>query len=182
MSAAGPEVRSFQLHWLTAFTEDLSPLWQVDSEQHPDPSPPDLLTFPCFPVSQFSRSVMSDSLRPHGMQHAKLPCPSPTYRACSNSCPLSQWCQSSVESLLSSLIALQVQATVWGVLLCIGMHRLPMIALLPCKNISGEETLTGLTTCLKCRGEKSTTNITYTSRVESLEVVSVNNTLSLMSL
>ena len=36
---------------------------------------------------QFSRSVMSDSLRPHGLQHARLPCPSPTPRACSNLCP-----------------------------------------------------------------------------------------------
>ena len=35
---------------------------------------------------QFSHSVMSDSLRPHGLQHARLPCPSPTPRAWSNSC------------------------------------------------------------------------------------------------
>ena len=40
--------------------------------------------------SWFSRSVMSDSLRPHGLQHARLPCPSPTPRDCSNSCP-SSW-------------------------------------------------------------------------------------------
>ena len=40
---------------------------------------------------QFSRSVMSDSLRPHGLRHARLPCPSPTPRVYSNSCPLSQW-------------------------------------------------------------------------------------------
>ena len=40
----------------------------------------------------FSRSVMSDSLWPHGLQHARLPCPSPSSGACSNSCPLSQWC------------------------------------------------------------------------------------------
>ena len=37
----------------------------------------------------FSHSVMSDSLWPHGLQHARLPCPSPTPRACSNSCPSS---------------------------------------------------------------------------------------------
>ena len=44
----------------------------------------------CFIHSvQFSHSVMTDSLRPHGLQHARLPCPSPTPRACSNSCPLS---------------------------------------------------------------------------------------------
>ena len=39
---------------------------------------------------QFSRSVMSDPLRPHGMQHARLSCPSPTPGACSNSCPSSR--------------------------------------------------------------------------------------------
>ena len=38
--------------------------------------------------SQFSHSVASNSLRPHGLQHARLPCPSPTPRAYSNSCPL----------------------------------------------------------------------------------------------
>ena len=40
---------------------------------------------------QFSHSVMSDSLQPHGRQHPRLPCPSPTPGACSNSCPSSQW-------------------------------------------------------------------------------------------
>ena len=39
----------------------------------------------------FRYLVMSDSLRPHGLQHIRLPCPSPTPRACSNSCPSSQW-------------------------------------------------------------------------------------------
>ena len=41
---------------------------------------------------QFSRSVLSDSLWPHGLQHARPPCPSPTPRVYSNSCPLSRWC------------------------------------------------------------------------------------------
>ena len=40
---------------------------------------------------QFSRSVVSDSLQPHGLQHSRLPCPSPTPGAYSNSCPLSRW-------------------------------------------------------------------------------------------
>ena len=46
----------------------------------------------CNPISsvQFSGSVMSDALRPHGLQHARLPCPSATPGAYSNSCPLSQ--------------------------------------------------------------------------------------------
>ena len=38
----------------------------------------------------FSCSVMSDSLTPHGLQHARLPCPSPSPGICSNSCPLRQ--------------------------------------------------------------------------------------------
>ena len=41
---------------------------------------------------QFSSSVVSDSLRPHRLQHTRPPCPSPTPRVYSNSCPLSQWC------------------------------------------------------------------------------------------
>ena len=49
-------------------------------------------------VSQFSHSVMSNSLRPHGLQHARLPCPSPTPRACSNSCPSSWWCHPTISS------------------------------------------------------------------------------------
>ena len=47
---------------------------------------------------QFSCFVMSDSLQPHGLQHARLPCPSPTPGACSNSCPLSWWCHSTISS------------------------------------------------------------------------------------
>ena len=48
--------------------------------------------------SQFSHSVMSNSLRPHGLQHIRPPCPSPTPRACSNPCPLSQWCYPTISS------------------------------------------------------------------------------------
>ena len=49
---------------------------------------------------QLSHSVMSDSSRPHGLQHARLLCPSPTPKACSNSCPLSQWCHLTISSSL----------------------------------------------------------------------------------
>ena len=45
-----------------------------------------------FSSVQFSRSVMSDSLCPHKLQHARLPCPSSIPKAYSNSCALSQWC------------------------------------------------------------------------------------------
>ena len=43
-------------------------------------------------VVPFSHSVMSDSLWPQEVQHARLPCPLPTSRVCSNSCPSSWWC------------------------------------------------------------------------------------------
>ena len=47
---------------------------------------------------QFSHSVMSDSLPPHGLQHARLPCPSPTPGVYTNSCPLSWWCRPTISS------------------------------------------------------------------------------------
>ena len=47
---------------------------------------------------QFSRSVVSDSLRPHELQHARPPCPSPTPRVHSNSCPLNRWCHPATSS------------------------------------------------------------------------------------
>ena len=49
-------------------------------------------------LSQFSCSVVSNSLRPHGLQHIRLPCPSPTARACWNSCPSSWWCHPTISS------------------------------------------------------------------------------------
>ena len=56
---------------------------------------------------QFSSSVMSDSLWLHGLPHARLPCPSPTPRACSNSCPSSWWCQTTISSSLILFSCLQ---------------------------------------------------------------------------
>ena len=47
---------------------------------------------------QFSHSVMSNSLWPHGLQHARPPCPSPTPRPCSNLSPLSWWCHPIISS------------------------------------------------------------------------------------
>ena len=48
--------------------------------------------------AQFSLSVMSDSLRPHGSQHARPPCPAPTPRVHSDSHALSQWCHPAISS------------------------------------------------------------------------------------
>ena len=54
--------------------------------------------FVCLSSVHFSCSVMSDSLQPHGLQHTRPPCLSPTPRAYSNSCPSSQWCHPTIPS------------------------------------------------------------------------------------
>ena len=51
-----------------------------------------------FSSVQFSHSVVSDSLRPHELQHSRSPCPSPTPRVHPNSCPLSRWCHPAISS------------------------------------------------------------------------------------
>ena len=53
-------------------------------------------------VSQFSCSVTSDPLQPHGLQHARPPCPSPIPGVYANSCPLSQWCHPTISSSVIS--------------------------------------------------------------------------------
>ena len=50
----------------------------------------------------FSHSVMSNSLQPHRLQHTRLPSPSPSSRACSNSCPSSWWCHPTISSSIVS--------------------------------------------------------------------------------
>ena len=55
----------------------------------------------------FIHSVVSDSLWPHRLQHARLPCPSPSLRACSNSCPLSRWCHPTILSAVIPFSFLQ---------------------------------------------------------------------------
>ena len=51
-------------------------------------------------ISQFSHSVVSDSLQPHGQQHSRLPCPSLSPRVCTISCPLSWWCHSKLPPIM----------------------------------------------------------------------------------
>ena len=55
----------------------------------------------------FSQSVVSDSLQPHGLQHTRLPCPSPTPGAYSNSCPSSRGCHPTILSSVISFSCLQ---------------------------------------------------------------------------
>ena len=72
-----------------------TPALQVDSLPS---EPPGKLYLTWNQSVQFSRSVMSDSLQPHGLPHASPPCPSPTPRVYSNSCPLSRWCHLTISS------------------------------------------------------------------------------------
>ena len=70
-------------------------------QSHPlsSPSPPALnLSQHQFSSVHFSHSVMSNSLQPHDLQHARPPCPSPTPGVHSNSHPLSQWCHPAISS------------------------------------------------------------------------------------
>ena len=60
-----------------------------------------LIVLVFFLLLLFSGSVLSNSLWPHGLQHARPPCPSPTPRACSSSYPSSLWCH---PTILSSVI------------------------------------------------------------------------------
>ena len=73
------ELREFTLNWLNNRWN-----WEVAQKAN-------------LPV-QFSRSVVSDSLQPHESQHARPPCPSPTPRVHSDSCPSSQWCHPAISS------------------------------------------------------------------------------------
>ena len=54
--------------------------------------------FPFIYSVQFSLSVVSDSLQPHGLKHNRLPCPPLSPGVCSDSCPLSQWCHPTISS------------------------------------------------------------------------------------
>ena len=70
--------------------------WAMESqcqawEFSPDPDPPSL-------PSVVVHSVVSDSLRPHGLQHVRLARPSPSLGVCSNSCSLSWWCHPTISS------------------------------------------------------------------------------------
>ena len=60
-----------------------------------------MLSFLCMCILLlFSHSVVSESLWPHRLQHARLPCPSPSPRVCPNSCPLSRWCHPIISSFV----------------------------------------------------------------------------------
>ena len=67
-----------------------------------------------FSSVQFSRSVKSNSLRPHGLQHTRPPCPSLTPKAYSNSSPLSWWCHPTISSSVAPFSHLQSFPALWS--------------------------------------------------------------------
>ena len=67
------------------------------------------------PLLFFSCSVMPNSLQPHGLQHARLPCPWPSPRVCSNSCPLSQWCHPTISFSVVSFSSCPLSYPAFGV-------------------------------------------------------------------
>ena len=62
----------------------------------------------------FSYSVVLDSLQSHGLWHTRLPCPWPSPRACSNSCPLSQWCHPTISSSVICFSSFFQSFPAWG--------------------------------------------------------------------
>ena len=71
--------------------------WSIASRSFKD-TVSETLRFSQFSSVQCSRSVVSNSLRPHELQHARPPCPSPTPGVHSNSCPPSRWCHPPISS------------------------------------------------------------------------------------
>ena len=63
---------------------------------------------------QFSQSVVSDSLWPHGLQHARPPCSAPTPKVYPNSCPLNQWCHSTISSSVVPFSCLESFPASWS--------------------------------------------------------------------
>ena len=68
----------------------------------------------CFSSAQFSRSVVSDPLQPHGLQLARPPCPSPAPGVYSNSCPSSRWCHPTISSSIVPFSFRLQPFPVWG--------------------------------------------------------------------
>ena len=67
-----------------------------------------------FSSVQFSCSVVSHSLRPHELQHIRPPCPSPTPRVYSNSCPSSRWCHPAISSSVIPFSSCPQPLSAWG--------------------------------------------------------------------
>ena len=76
----------------------VTPFWTLEKRHIPCPLWHFYVSVQLGYLLSFSHSVMSDSLPLHGLQHTRLPCPSPSPRACSNTCLLSRWCHPTIPS------------------------------------------------------------------------------------
>ena len=85
----------FELHWLKKWNQLAIKITQ-GNEQCKEVRAYHTSRFQKASSVQFSHSVVSDSLQPHEPQHTRPPCPSPTPRVYSNSCPLSRWCHQTI--------------------------------------------------------------------------------------
>ena len=92
----------FMNWWLMAYTKQFTlsifSFDKMERQQCDVCRQTDLMLLHCNREVQFSCSVVCNSLWPHGLQHARPPCPSPTSGVYSNSCPLSQWCHPTISS------------------------------------------------------------------------------------
>ena len=80
-----------------------------------------------FSSVQFSHAVVSDSLRPHGLQHARLLCLSPTLGVYANSCPLSRWCHTTVSSSFVPFSSHFNLSQHQGLFKCVSSHQVAKI-------------------------------------------------------
>ena len=120
----------------------------------------------CFVYGQFSPSVVSDSLWPHGLQHARPPCPSPTPGAYSHSWPSSQWCHPTISSSLipfSSSVFLSTRVFSSESALCIRWPKCWSVSISPFSEYSGLNSFRfdwfGLLRQVFVLGNKSTVNL-----------------------
>ena len=93
--------------WISLQSKGLSRVFSNTTDTARDKGFQDELLVSQINSVQSSRLVVSNSLWPHGLQHTRLPCPLPTPRACSNSCPLSWWCQPTISSSVIPFSSLQ---------------------------------------------------------------------------
>jgi len=94
--ATHSSILTWRIPWTVKSTGSQSRTWLSDFDFH----------FSQLSSVQFSHSVVSDSLRPHRLQHTRLPCPSPTPGVYPNSCPLSQWCHPTISFSVSPFSSL----------------------------------------------------------------------------
>ena len=91
----------------------------------------------------FSRQVMSNSSWPHGLQHTRLPCPSPSPRVCPSSRPFNQWCHPTISSSVA-FFSSAFKGTTFGLFLIISISQVTWLSIKLWSSGTGEEILVNL--------------------------------------